>query len=143
MRLALLLERRYAPYQKWLGTAFARGHHEDRLAEHLRTALHARDVSSREEALGQAYEALGHRHNRAALTPPLDASPRDYHARPARVVMADRFASAVLDTVTDPALLQLPLIGGIDQVVDSTDVLGAPAQYRRLSVLYPGLAGRG
>jgi hypothetical protein len=141
MRLALLLERRYAPYQKWLGSAFAAGRHEDRLPEHLRTALDARDVTAREVALAHAYEDLAHRHNRAGLTAPLDPSPRDYHARPARVLMADRFASALLATVTDPALLRLPLIGGIDQVVDSTDVLEAPAHYRRLSVLYPGVAG--
>jgi hypothetical protein len=50
--------------------------------------------------------------------------------------MADRFTDALLDTVTEPALLALPLIGAIEQVVDSTDVLEAPRQYRRLSALY-------
>jgi hypothetical protein len=140
MRLALLLERRYAPYQKWLGTAFARGRHDDRLPEHVRGALHARDAAAREAALGQAYEDLASRHNRAALTPPLDASPRGYHGRPARVLMADRFADALLDTVTDPALRALPPIGGIDQVLDSTDVLEAPQRYRRLGALYADVA---
>ena len=139
MRLALLLDRRYAPYQKWLGTAFARGRHEDALPDLLRSALHARDVAAREAALGRAYEALARRHNGAGLTPPLDPSPRDYHARPARVLMADRFTDALLGTVDDPALRALPPIGAVDQVVDSTDVLEAPAQFRRLGVLYPGV----
>jgi len=40
--------------------------------------------------------------------------------------MADRFTDACLTTVTDPALRALPLIGGVDQVADSTDVLQVP-----------------
>jgi hypothetical protein len=136
MRLVLLLDRRYAPYQKWLGTAFTRGRHDDPLPEHLRSALHARDLRSREAALAHAYEDLARRHNRARLTPALDPSARGYHGRPARVLMADRFASALLDTVTDAAVHALPLIGSVDQVVDSTDVLQAPDHYRRLETLY-------
>ena len=141
MRLALLLDRRYAPYQKWLGTAFARGRHEDRLPEHLREALHARHVAAREDALARAYEALARRHNASGLTAPLDPATRDYHGRPARVAMADRFTHALLETVSAPALRALPLVGGIDQAVDSADVLSEPSRYRRLDVLYPGLAG--
>ena len=139
MRLALLLDRRYAPYQKWLGTAFARGRHEDDLPEHLRRALHARHVAAREDALARAYEALARRHNASGLTAPLDPATGDYHGRPARVAMADRFTHALLETVGVPALLGLPLVGGIDQAVDSTDVLSEPRRYRRLDGLYPGL----
>lgn len=136
MRLALMLQRRYAPYQKWLGTAFARRHHGDCLPEHLTKAIHARDVTARESALAQAYTALAHRHNDAALTNPVDASIGNYHSRPARVLMAGRFTEACLATVTDPMLRELPLIGGVDQVVDSTDVLEHPRRYRRLTCLY-------
>jgi hypothetical protein len=46
----------------------------------------------------------------------------------------------MLDTVTDPGLRALPLIGAVDQVVDSTDVLGAPRVYRELAALYPDVA---
>ena len=42
MRLALLLERRYAPYQKWLGTAFARMPHDDDLPARLDSAVRGR-----------------------------------------------------------------------------------------------------
>lgn len=140
VRLALLLGRRYAPYSKWLGTAFARAPHADALPEHLRAALHARDVTARETALEQAYVALAERHNRTGLTPPLDPAARPYHGRPARVLMADRFTHALLDTVTDPHLRRLPVIGGVDQVVDSADVLTSPDRYRRLTALYPGVS---
>ena len=141
MRLALLLDRRYAPYATWLGTAFARMPHPDDLPRHLSDALHAGGAEQRESALAAAYRALAVRQNAAALAPPLDAGTRAYHSRPAQVLMADRFAEALRATVTDPGLRALPLTGSIDQVVDSTAVLADPQLYRRLAGLYPGLAG--
>ena len=88
-----------------------------------------------------AYAALARRHNDAGLTVALDPTPRTYHDRPARVLMADRFADACLATINNPALRALPLIGAIDQVVDSTDVLSVPQRYRRLASLYAEAAG--
>ena len=42
----------------------------------------------------------------------------------------------------DPELRALPLIGSVDQVVNSTPVRTAPQVYRRLAALYPlGAAG--
>jgi hypothetical protein len=140
MRLAMLLERRYAPYQKWLGTAFAQLTHPDDLPVHLGHVLDARDAALRESALAAAWTAVAVRHNRAGLTETVDPSLRNYHERPARVLMAERFVDACLATIADGALRSLPLIGSVDQVVDSTDVLQAPAVYRRLAVVYDGVA---
>lgn len=133
MRVALLLDRRYAPYQKWLGTAFARLPHDDDLPAHLARAVHG---DRREDALAAAYAALADRHNRAGLTAPLPATTGPYHSRPANVLMADRFTDACLGTVTDPFLRGLPLIGGIDHHTDSTDVLRDPGLFRRTSSRY-------
>jgi len=139
IRLALLLERQYAPYQKWLGTAFARRQHLDALPEHLAEAVRASDITARESALSLAYTAVARRHNEAGLTDPIDPSTRTYYGRPARVLMAGRFADACLATVTEAGLRALARIGGIDQVVDSTDVLEDPSMRRRLGCLYePG-----
>jgi hypothetical protein len=138
MRLALLLERRYAPYGKWLGTAFAAVHDTDGLRGNLDRAVAAGGVREREEALADAWTALGHRHNASGLTGPVPVTIGTYHDRPAQVLMAGRFADALLATVTDPALRGLPPIGGIDQVIDNTDVLTTPALYRRLAALYAG-----
>ena len=131
MRLALLQQRRYAPYQKWLGTAFADlPDHED-LARHLAGA-----ARGDQDALGAAYLAVAHRHNASALTAPVHASLSDYHDRPARVVMADQFSHALRATLTDPRLIGLPLIGSVDQVIDNVDVLDDPTLFRRLRALY-------
>ena len=76
MRLALLIDRRYAPYQKWLGTAFASGRHGDDLPRHLAAAVAARDIAARESALASAYTQLARRHNEARITAPSTPEPR-------------------------------------------------------------------
>ena len=133
MRLALLLDRRYAPYQKWLGTAFAHLRHDDDLPARLSRAVHG---DRREDALAAAYTALAARHNRTSLTAPLPTTTGPYYDRPADVLMADRFTEACLATVTDPLLRRLPLIGAIDHHTDNTDVLTTPNLYRRTAALY-------
>jgi len=124
MRLALLLDRRYAPYGKWLGSAFAALDHGDGLDEHLRAALTG--------SFDGAYIAVARRHNALGITEPVEPTLRPFHGRPAHVLDADRFVRACLATVTEPTLRALPLIGAVDQWVDSTDVLSDPGVYRRL-----------
>lgn len=139
MRLALLLDRHYAPYSKWLGTTFAAQAHSDGLSDHLARALAATRAEDRESALADAWTALGNRHNAAGLTDPVSVTIGTYHSRPAQVLMADRFSEALLTTVTDPVLRTLPPIGAADQIADNTDVLNTPALYRRLAGLYSSL----
>ena len=136
MRLVLLLDRTYAPYQKWLGTAFHRLSHPDGLSEFLSDVLNARDIVSREDALAEVYRILGERHNNAGLTARVAPDVGDYFQRPGRVLMANRFVDACLATVTEQSLRRLPLYGAIDQAVDSTDLLQVPEHYRRLAELY-------
>ena len=136
MRLALLQSRTYAPYTKWLGTAFARLGHVDGLDQALADAVAADDLSLRERALIAAYELVGRRHNALGITDAIDPSPRPYFDRPAMVLGAERFVEACLSTVTDPRLTRLGLIGSIDQFADNTDVLSSPGAYRRLASVY-------
>ena len=131
MRLALLIARRYAPYSKWLGTAFARLDHPDGLDRFLADAVCAPDLQTRETALGGAYEAVARRFNALGLIEPVDPELRQFHNRPARVLIAYRFADPCLASVADPALRALPPIGGIDQVADTSDALNDPAVFRR------------
>src|SRR4051812_16033827 len=131
MRLALLIARRYAPYSKWLGTAFARLDHPDGLDRFLADALRAPGFEAREAALGMAYEAVARRFNQLGLVDPVDPELRQFHNRPARVLIAYRFADPVLASVTDPALRALPPIGGIDHVADTSDALTDPDVFRR------------
>ncbi|MFI0817897.1 DUF4037 domain-containing protein [Streptomyces sp. NPDC021098] len=126
MRLCLLLERRYAPYSKWLGSAFGRLPMAETLSPVLRGVLTATDHPSREAHLCDAYEAVAARQNASGLISPVDPKPRPYHGRPFLVLHAERFAQALARTVTDPDLRTLPLVGSVDQWADSTDLLYQP-----------------
>jgi Domain of unknown function (DUF4037) len=129
MRLALLMERRYPPYSKWLGTAFAELHCAP--AAQLTDVLAAVDWPRREDSLCDAYEQLARVHNQLGLTEPVEPTVRPYYNRPFRVLAADRFADATRRSITDPEVLALPPhIGAVDQFVDSTDVLGAADRAR-------------
>ncbi|GAA2627609.1 DUF4037 domain-containing protein [Dactylosporangium fulvum] len=122
MRLALLLDRRYPPYSKWLGTAYA----TLRLPWPLAGALTTGDPGRRQELLCDAYEAAGRWQNDLGLADPVDPGRRPFHDRPFPVVDAARYAAALTARIRDPQLSGLPLIGGIDQYADSTDVLMRP-----------------
>ena len=102
MRLAFLLERRYAPYSKWLGSAFARLDAAATLRPSLLDVLAARDHEAREAALVVAVEELARRHNALGITAPVDPSVRLFHTRPFRVLGSARFVEACLDRVHDP-----------------------------------------
>ena len=136
MRLAFLLERRYAPYSKWLGSAFARLDAAAALQPALLDVLAARDYEAREAALVAAVEELARRHNSLGITAPVDTTVRFFHSRPFRVLGSSRFVEACLDRVRDPWLRSLPLIGGVDQISDSTDALEDADVFAAVAKLY-------
>ena len=130
IRLCLLLARRYPPYSKWLGSAFARLPDSGGIGTALGAALRAVDWPAREAALCLAYEEVGRRCNALGLAEPVDPAPRQFHDRPFRVLDAGRLATALRAAVADPAIRDLPPVGAIDQYVDSTDVLTNPQRFR-------------
>ncbi|WP_329342934.1 DUF4037 domain-containing protein [Streptomyces sp. NBC_00663] len=130
MRLCLLMNRRYPPYSKWLGSAFAGIPEAPSLTPHLTATLAATDWHTREEHLARAYEAIAALHNRLGLTEPVDPATRPYHSRPFRVLHAERFSAALRTRITDPAVRDLPSTGSVDQFVDSTEVLTDPERTR-------------
>jgi hypothetical protein len=140
MRLAMLIERHYAPYSKWLGTAFARLRCAPVLQPLLADALAATDWPQREGALCAAYEHLARAYNDLGLADPVEPTVRPFHDRPFRVLAADRLADTTYRAITDPEVSALPPhIGGIDQFVDNTHVLGAADRARAAATALHGL----
>ncbi|MFF1319123.1 MULTISPECIES: DUF4037 domain-containing protein [Streptomyces] len=133
MRLCLLMDRRYPPYGKWLGSAFARTAAGPRLSPVLTAALAATDWHTRERHLAHAYEIVAHQHNDLHLTDRVAPTTRPYHSRPFKVLRADRFTAALLARLGDPVLKDMPPVGAVDQFVDSTDALTRPRLARTLS----------
>jgi hypothetical protein len=131
MRLVLLMQRRYPPYSKWLGSSFARTAAASELTPLLAAAMTAATWPEREHDLSAAYEAAGRLHNAIEATPPVDPAVRPtYYDRPYRVMEAGRFVGALREQITNERVRALPLIGAVDQFVDSTDAIGNSAVLR-------------
>lgn len=126
MRLCFLQARRYAPYAKWFGTAFARLPAAALLTPHFHAALNATTWRAREAALAPAYTFLAEAHNALDLTPPLPATLAPFHSRPYQIIHSDNFASALVAAISDPAVRAIATrtaIGSLDQFSDNTDLL--------------------
>nr|WP_197038683.1 DUF4037 domain-containing protein [Herbidospora cretacea] len=133
MRLTLLMRRRYPPYTKWLGSAFNRLSGSAELGDALTGALRESTWQGREHHLSTAYRRVAALHNRLNLTEPVEPGTRPYHDRPFQVIGGHRFARALMDAVTDPAIARLDLVGTVDQVADNTDALTHPRRARNLA----------
>lgn len=139
MNLGFLMEKQYAPYPKWFGSAFARLNCGQTLMPILRAALRSESWQERENHLGQAYELMAAKHNALGITDPLPAQVTSFFDRPYQVIWGDRFAAAIAATIADPAVQQIAarrLIGGIDQFSDSTDLLSTAEWRAKLRELY-------
>lgn len=129
MHLGFLLERRWPPYAKWLGTAYGQLRVAPATAASLADAVDATGWRDRETGLVAALDTLAETQRRLGLpTPPSATEP--FWDRPFRTVTAQA-ATLLLDDVTDPAVRALPAgVGSVEQWADSVAVL-RPA-HRRL-----------
>ncbi len=144
VRLVLLMQRRYPPYSKWLGTAFARTPAAAALLPLLTGALSATSWPAREDSLCAAYEAVGRLHNELELTARVDPAVRPtFWDRPFRVLGAARFAAALRAAIADPVIRALPPTGAVDQFTDSTDALGDRRRLRATAAVQLGAAQLG
>lgn len=136
MRLCFLMERRYAPYPKWFGTAFKQLSCGAELYPTLKKALAAQTWRSRQKYLIPAYEHIARKHNALSLTDPLPEKTIQFFGRPFEVIALHGFADALLAQIRDPQLTKLPIIGGVDQWSDNTDLLESQALREKIAGLY-------
>mgnify|MGYP001370643365 CR=1 FL=1 len=143
MRLCFLQERRYAPYDKWLGTAFSRLEAAVDVGHPMAAMLAAVDYPMREDGLVKMLQAIAQRQNRLGLTRNVEAVADvfdlkiDAAIRPYRVINANRFVAACREAIADPGLRNLKLVGSIDQLTNATDLLINFTDWpRRLGRLY-------
>ncbi len=104
MRLCFLMERQYAPYPKWFGTAFQQLNSAATLTPILQQALSANNWQERQEYLGAAFEVIATRHNQLGLTEPLPEKTTSFFGRPFRVIGGEKFSRAISARITDPGL---------------------------------------
>ena len=139
MAISFLMERRYAPYPKWFGTAFKQLRCASDLTPALRRAQLAPTWQEREAALAEAYTQIARAHNGLGITLPVSETVTPFFGRPFNVIFAPRFVEALLAQVTDPEVQRMAsarLIGSIDQFSDSTDLKEDPTRRAKIRNLY-------
>ena len=135
--LAFLLEKTYAPYSKWLGTRFRSLSLAPALLPHLHGALAAADFPAREEHLSAAYVLCAQRFNQLGILPPVPEEVSYFFNRPFKVIHAGEIAEQIMQTIPDIGLPALPsLVGSVNQISASTDVISYVEVCQRLKHLY-------
>ena len=125
MSLCFLMERQYAPYAKWFGTAFQKLECASALLPLLWQVQQSATWQERMKVLAETYQRLAELHNAIGITASLDTTPVQFHDRPFIVIGGERFADALVAQISDPDVKRLTarrLIGNIDQFSDSTDL---------------------
>jgi len=137
MRLAMLMEKEYAPYSKWFGSVFAQLNCADRLTPILEDALRSREWPERERGLVTAYEIMAIMHNNLRITEPVPERVSQFYNRPFMVIQGESIARAIWEAINDKEVKTLPYgVGKVDQYVDSTDILSHTERFRKLGALY-------
>jgi hypothetical protein len=139
MNLCFLMERQYAPYPKWFGTAFKQLDCAAGFVPILERVQLAQTWQDREKALCKAYEMLACQFNTLGITTPLPTTTSRFHDRPFYIIHGERFAEALIAQITEPDMKHIAarrLIGNIDQFSDNTDMLSDAAWRLILRKLY-------
>ena len=136
MQLGFLMERQYAPYAKWFGTAFAKLDCGPSLRPIFEQVFSAQNWREREQHLAAACSILAGMHNALGLTDSLPVESSSFYDRPYTVIHGERFSEALASQIKDEVVRAIAWIGSIDQFSDSTDLLEATLLRQRLKVLY-------
>jgi len=139
MNLCFLMERQYAPYPKWFGTAFQGLKCAPELTTILWQTQQASTWQAREAALGAVLQYLARWHNSLGITEVLPETLSSFFGRPFQVIWGSRFAEEIGNAILDPDLQRIArkgLIGSIDQFSDSTDLRSNVAWRQNLRKIY-------
>ncbi len=141
MKLCFFMEKQYAPYIKWFGSGFSQLKSADILTPILERVFEATSWEDRQEHLVRAYELVAGMHNDLGITEPMKTKVSNFHNRPFLVIQAWDFAEAIYETIQDEEVLSLSkFLGGVDQFVNSTDVLSKPKRYPKLRNMFDSLS---
>jgi hypothetical protein len=137
MGLCFLMERKYAPYSKWFGTAFNRLACAQELSPIFIQVLQAQEWTARQEFLAKGYEIVARMHNALGVTPPLKEAAAPYYGRPYLVVGDGRYVEELRKALTGEQVKNINhSLGSVNQFVDSNDQLNDLRLCKKLKELY-------
>jgi hypothetical protein len=119
IKMAFLLEKRYAPYAKWLGTAFNRLSSAPKLKPILLNVLRSKNWRARQRNLALAWQILAQMQNNLDLFKPLSTELSDFHGRGYNVVDIEPFLKEIERHIKNKKLRHMKfLVGSVDQFID-------------------------
>jgi len=137
MKLCFLMEKQYAPYRKWFGTAFSQLDCAGELAPMFQAVFNSSDWKEREKHLSGAYLHIARMHNKLGITEPIEPKISGFHNRPYKVIHANRLVQALYSQIKSEKIRSMPkYVGAVSQFVDSTDVLDWKERCGQLRVIY-------
>lgn len=136
MRLCFLYQDTYAPYSKWLGTAFSRLDIDGRIKQAIAGALSANRLSDREKRLVEAQAYVADLHNASKLTQFVDYQIENYFGRDIKVIFADKFAEATVQQLKGTAFENTPLIGTLSQIGGVSSMVDEKKYVSQITGLY-------
>lgn len=136
MNLCFLMEKEYAPYSKWFGTAFKKLKSAETFLPIIEKTLDAKNWKDREKYLSKTYQLLAEKHNDLNVTEPMNTKVTDYYGRPYLVLFAGRFAETLFEKITDPVLKEIGLLGSIDQMTHVSAILENNHNIKKMRELY-------
>lgn len=119
MMLCFLMERKYAPYSKWFGTAFQRLKCAEKMYPLILEILHTKDWQKRQKLLAHAYQKLGKIHNKLGITKPLTTELIDFFGRGYEIIDLWEYVREIEKVIENEQLrnMKYPL-GSVDQFID-------------------------
>ena len=137
MQLCFYMEKQYAPYMKWFGTAFSKLNCAPRLNPLLKKVFLQESWKDREKVLSEIYLILAEMHNDLSITEYIEPEISYFHDRPYLVPHSERFYQALIDKVQSPLLKSIKRpIGSLNQFTDSTDITCWIAAQEKIGSVY-------
>ena len=137
MRLCFLMERKYAPYSKWFGTAFSKLECASELSPIFREVLLSTTWKDREKHLSKAFVVIARLHNALQITRTIAEEVSNYFGRPYMVFEAPNLVRDIIDSFTDEEVKAIKHgLGSVNQFVDSTNQLSNVSLCEMLKAVY-------
>ncbi len=140
MELCFLMEKKYAPYAKWFGTAFRGLEVAAEITPVLDHVLTSSSIKEREGFLASAYSIIAKKHNSLKITKLVHTVVSKYYDRPYLVIHADTFVKQIRKAIQDPVLRRMPLMGSVDQLIDNEDVTLNADMHRSLGLFFDAIS---
>jgi hypothetical protein len=137
MRLCFLMERKYAPYTKWFGTAFSKLECASELGPIFEDVLSSSTWKERESNLARAYRVIARMHNALEITRPIVEDVSQYGGRPYLVFEPPDLIPDILKNFSDEEVKAIKHgLGSVNQFVDSTDQLSNIGLVQMFKAIY-------